>query len=91
MTRNFPWGRVEVRWRKKYPALIDAVYDGGGSYEVEWIGDGRLNRVTAAGAAVPSSPRSVVEKRGRASSEFCDSDDEVMPAKSVVLLKVLKN
>ena len=77
--------RVEVRWRKKwYPALIDAVYDGGGSYEVEWIGDGRFNRVTAASVrAVPASPRSVVEKRGRASSEFCDSDDEVMPAKKI--------
>ena len=77
--------RVEVRWRKKwYPAVIDAIYDGGGSYEVEWIGDGRFNRVTANSVrAVPASPRSVVEKRGRASSEFCDSDDEVMPAKKV--------
>ena len=52
--------------------------------EVEWIGDGRFNRVTAASVrAVPASPRSVVEKRGRASSEFCDSDDEVMPAKKI--------
>ena len=57
---EFLWGsRVEVRWRKKwYPAVIDAVYDGGGSYEVEWIGDGRFNRVTAASVrAVPASPR----------------------------------
>ena len=66
--------RVEARWRKKwYPASIYAIYERGAAYEIEWLDDGRFNRVSAAAVRLTKAAKPKAARK-------MSTDDESAPA-----------